>query len=343
MACGLAIILRSSFHFFDTHAEWAIMGDTLDLLSNYRVSRGFVFDGIASTVEYSLPKSETLSDSIRGSDTEDEKPREHVKSRPELSKEACSVLSRILTRLVLGFYQGDVSLSVAAMLCLEKLYRHKVTLLLREVGPDETSSSPLDPITAVPDKEFWQNVAVAVYSVCRSTNPATSREGMKCFQRIILKTAVDEIPDEKWIAILYLMVNKQPPYLAEASRSNTFSVLGHLLARVLPAIKYTDDVRADLEDLITQTAALSEENMRRRGILFESTLQTLMYLSSQLSSEKFGGSSEFNRWANEVLLRELERVGNVGGRPLTTGGKLVEDVSDISESAAEDEDPIIES
>jgi hypothetical protein len=139
------------------------------------------------------------------------------------------------------------------------------------------------------------------------------------------------------------MLNKQPPYLAEASRSNTFSVLGQLLARVLPAMQYTDDVRADLEDLITLTAALSEENMRRRGTLFESTLQTLMYLSNQMTSEKFGGNQEFNGWASEIFLRELERVGSVGGRPLTTGGKLAEDVSDISESAAEDEDPILES
>jgi hypothetical protein len=108
-------------------------------------------------------------------------------------------------------------------------------------------------------------------------------------------------------------------------------------------MQYTDDVRADLEDLITLTAALSEENMRRRGTLFESTLQTLMYLSNQMTSEKFGGNQEFNGWASEIFLRELERVGSVGGRPLTTGGKLAEDVSDISESAAEDEDPILES
>jgi len=191
MACGLAIILRSSFHLFQSPNEWTFMGDTLDLLANYSSSRVFVFDGIASTVEYALPHSESQHDSKDNSDTENEK----VEERPQLSAEASAVLSRILTRFVLGFYQGDVALTVPAMLCLEKVYRHKVILLLREQAKnaDPVTPRPVDPISAVPDKEVWQNVTVAVYSVCRSTDPEASRDGMECFQRIILRTAVNEI------------------------------------------------------------------------------------------------------------------------------------------------------
>ena len=135
MACGLAIILRASFQFFDSQ-EWSFMGDTLDALANYSSSRVFVFDGIASTVEFSLPNLE--NDSHRGLSEEGCSDCE----RPKLSKEACVALSRILIRFVLGFYQNDLSLSVPAMLCLEKVYRHKVMLMLHEQAADDRSTWP---------------------------------------------------------------------------------------------------------------------------------------------------------------------------------------------------------
>jgi brefeldin A-resistance guanine nucleotide exchange factor 1 len=54
MACGLAIILRASFPFFESHNEWTFMADTLDHLANSAIARVFVFDGIASTVECAM-------------------------------------------------------------------------------------------------------------------------------------------------------------------------------------------------------------------------------------------------------------------------------------------------
>ena len=313
------------------------MGDTLDLLANYNSSRVFVFDGIASTVEYALPNSESQHD-LKDSDNENE----NTEDRPQLSAEATAVLSRILTRFVLGFYQGDVSLIVPAMLCLEKVYRHKVALLCQEqVKNGEPTVSGIDPLSAVPDKDLWQNVAVAVYSVCRSPDPEASRDGVECYRRIILRTAVDQISDDKWIAIMYLMVSKQPPTLAEVSRGNTFSILSNMLMKVLPAISYSEENREDLEDLVRQTAALAEENLRhgRRGTLFDSTLETLGDLSNQIVSDEFGGDKVFNAWASETFLKELERVGSVDGKPTsTTRADEAEDVSEISDSVAEDDD-----
>merc|ERR1711933_365780 len=119
----------------------------------------------------------------------------------------------------------------------------------------------------VPDKDAWQNVAVAVYSVCRSLDPETSRQGLECYQRIILQTGVDQIDMDKWGSILFLMINKQPPISAVNSRANTFSALGHLLSRVLPVLSHNKELREDICDLISQTAALAQENLRqgRRG------------------------------------------------------------------------------
>jgi hypothetical protein len=304
MACGLAIILRASFHFFETHTDWTLMGDTLDTLAHYRTSRVFVFDGIASTVEFALLDI----------DDADYESRADGGGRPVLSKEACDGLSRILTRFVLGFYQNDFSLVVPAMLCLEKIYRRSVELLLeQQKDGDEIRNLR----SVVPDKEFWQNIAVAIYSVCRSPDPIVSRQGVKCYRSIILKTDVDQIPDDKWVDVLFLMVNKQPPIAATASRGNTFSILGQLLAHVLPHLSHNEELRDDLVDLMQQVAQLAQENLRqgRRGSvspLFELTLETVTNLNNQMTTDEWNGEAEFSSWAGDTLLAELERVGAAG-------------------------------
>lgn len=311
MACGLAIILRASFLYFQSQ-EWSFMGDTLDALANYPLSRVFVFDGIASTVEYAL------------SDT-------HLERKPDLTLEGCVVLSRILTRFVLGFYQSDFTLIVPSMLCLEKVYGRKSLLLQNGQGHNTGSS--------VPDLDFWQNVAVAVYSVCRSPDSDMSHEGIECFRRLVLRSAVDQVPGHKWTAIFFLMVNKQPPLTAEVSRSNTFALLGQIMASTVAALSHEAELREDLEDFVNQYACLAEENLQqsRRGNLFKGTLQTLTYVSNYLVSAEWSGDRDFGRWASEVLLKELEQVGGDVKPATIFNAKEEEDVSEISDSAAESE------
>lgn len=314
MACGLAIILRSSYHFFATPNEWAFMADTLDMLAHHNKARIFVFDGIASTVEFAIPQGDL---GIRDTGIRDES--SHVEDsygeeHPGLTLDACNALSRILIRFVLGFYNHDTTLPIPAMLCLEKVYRRKCELLLQEEGKDldGTDITPL-----APDTEFWQNVAVAVYSACRSTEADISSHASSCFQRIIVATAVDQIPDDKWIAVLYLMVNKQPPLSYVESRANTFYIVGQLLAHVLPSLSHSEENREDLYDVIGVAASLAGENLKqgRRGnvtTLFEKTLQTLTYLSNHMVTEEWSGEPEFSTWASETLLAELEKVGAAG-------------------------------
>jgi hypothetical protein len=331
----MAIILRASFHFFETPNEWAFMGETFDTLAQHDKARVFVFDGIASTVEYTLPPSDTSkpADCNRESG--------HGKL-PELSIDACTALSRVLFRFILGFYKNDFSLNVPAMLCLEKLYRHKVELILRDEAAlreedDDGKTEAIDPSTAAPDKDLWQNLAVAVYSCCRSTDPEVSQHGCECFQRVILETPVSQIPDEKWISVLYLMVSKQPPMVAFESRMNCFSILGQLLSRVVPTLSNNPDNRDDLSDLVSSLASLASDNMlqgRRESVtpLFEVTLQTVTYLSNHMLTPDWKGEAEFSSWASETLLSELEKVG-AAGAPSIKSHNLVQPV-DKSESVA---------
>lgn len=313
MACGLAIILRASFQYFETPNEWAFMGETLDMLAQHDKARVFVFDGIASTVEYSLSSAD-------GSCDQDGTATAHG-SLPELSIEACTALSKVLFRFILGFYKNDFSLNVPAMLCLEKLYRHKVEVILRDEAilseGVEGSAEAIEPRRAAPDKDLWQNLAVAMYSCCRSTDPEVSQHGCECFQRVILQTSVDQIPGDKWIAVLYLMANKQPPMVAVESRVNCFSLLGQLVNRLLPELSKHPENRDDLCDLVSSMASLAAENMMygRKGVappLFDATLQTITYLSNHMLTPEWRGEADFSTWASETLMSELEKIGADG-------------------------------
>jgi hypothetical protein len=224
------------------------------------------------------------------------------------------------------------------MLCLEKVYRCKADILLQTRASDDCAEThDVDPISAVPDLELWKNVAVAVYSVCRSSDPETSTEGINFYQRIVLRTAVDQIPSEKWVAIMHLMVNKQPPLVAEISRGNTFSVLGHVLTRVLPSLSRQAEHREDLEELIIQYASLAKENLQqsRRGNVFEKTLQTLTYLSNQMVSDDWNGDKEFSTWSSDAFFKELERTDNGGPLMTTSNAHEAEDMSEMSDSVAD--------
>jgi hypothetical protein len=74
----------------------------------------------------------------------------------------------------------------------------------------------------------------------------------------------------------------------------------------------------DLSDIVNQMVILVGENLRegRRGTvspLFESTLQSITFLSNHMVSEEFTGDAEYGVWVSETLLSELEKVGAGGG------------------------------
>jgi hypothetical protein len=340
----MAIILRASFQFFETADEWAFMSETLDMLANFNLSREFIFDGIASTIEYAIPSS-------RSTEQQDD-------TTSKLTLQGCESLSKILIRFTLGFYKGDLTLTIPATLCLEKIYRLKVEFLLKQEAEEKgVDIQPTDVISKVPDKEFWQNVVVAVYSVCRSPDPEFSRHGVDCFRRIVLRARVEEVPDEKWVAILYLMVSKQPSIAFEVSRGNCFSLLGHTLARVLPSLSQKVELKEDLEDLIKQAAALTSDNLRQSqndssSPLFQKTLQAATYVSNHMTSDEWAGEKTFGSWASEAFLTELEKVSesvakneksnglsNADSQDSTTRADAgADDVSEVSELSHTDDD-----
>ena len=405
MSCGLAIILRASYPYFEDQQEWSFMDDMLDALAHYETSRVFVFDGIASTVEYAMPNfnpnsNVPLSSCYLATDTSTSsftELNENALGRipPCFSMEACNVLSRILIRFVLNYYHGDQSLMTPAMLCLEKVYRRKVEILLTQhqrqkqlLLSDESitnipstitpslhttstntpsSNTNIDIVSNAPDPELWQNVAVAVYSVCRSPDPDASTIATKCFRRIVLRTSIDQIEHSVWVTMLFLMVHKQPTTTSEVSRANTFSVLGQLMLRIVPSLSHRAEYREDMEEFIVQFAALAEENIQsslsshhyrehsepshhRRSaiatsIMFDKTVQTITYICNHILSDGWNGDREFSIWMNEALLNPLEIASNVSnsrghGKVVVTtyvNENELDEVSEMSDSVAGEE------
>ena len=318
MACGLAIIVRSSYYYFKGQDEWKFLGDTFDDLSNFELARGLVFDGIASTIEYAIPPNPT-----KDLDAYEAK----LKEKPALSIPACNALQRNLFKYIYGAYHKDFSLCVPAMLCLEKVYRH-LSLMLLILKKNDKARDPSAPVGTVPDVDLWHRVAVALYSVCGSLDVEASKHGWECFQRVVLSTVVDDVPDEKWIAFLTLISSKYPPVTAEVSRVNTFSVFGQLMIRVLPSLTQRQKNWKPLTDITKNFAVLADENLRDgRSIkaLFEYTLQTVTFLSNKMASPDFAGDKRYSAWASETLLTVLEKNGAGGGasknKALTKKGK----------------------
>lgn len=302
MSCGMAIFLSQKFPLFDSDDEWKFVSDMLDRLAHFGPGRGFVFDGIANAVETQLLPSSQKGD-----------------EKVELSYEGSCVLSRLLIRFIFGTYEKDMSLTVPAMMCLENLYRHMVVLKRSTDSDDDEGGVDQNvSVDQVPDKELWQNVAVAFYSVCRSMDPNVSQQGSDCFQRFVMSTGFESLPEEKWIAIMFLIVDKQPPVEAHETRVNTFAILGKVLLMTIGPLSKNKGNWEDLTDIITQTAEVVGENLRegRNGAvspLFESTLQAVTFLSNHMVSSEFGGDEEYCQWASESLLAELEKVGASGG------------------------------
>lgn len=298
ISCGMAIFLSQKFHLLENSAEWEFITNMLDMLAYFGPGRGFVFDGIANTVESQIV-------TISGNREE----------RQVLTREGAQMLTRPLLKFVFGTYQNDISLSIPAMMCLENLYRH-IVLLDSEQSTKDGRSVP--DVVMVHDEALWQNIAVAFYAVCRNFDANTSLQGTDCLQRFIVSTPMGSISDEKWIVLLHLIVNKQPPVTSEAPRVNCCTLLCKILLLSIADLSKNRDYWEDLTDVVNQMAVLVGENLRegRRGKvspLFESTLQSVTFLCNHLVSENFSGNPEYGIWVSDTLFSELEKVGAGGG------------------------------
>jgi hypothetical protein len=303
-ACGLAIIWRSSFSLFNAPKDLKFISDMFISVANFQLGRGLIFDGIASTIEFTLPNS-SISNILEYEDK--------VHEKPTLEIPACATLQRILFMFMNGIYEHerDFSLAVPAMLCAERLYKHMVQLMLIDQKNDPIQNKDLV-LSSVPDLDLWYSNCVALYNVCTNPDEKISKKGLEACQRHIFVSDMTEVPDSKWIALINSMSNKQPLMRTVMSRINALSIIAQLMVKLFPTMTGRERNWKVLTELTKKVAMIADENLKNRcspDVLFDLTVTIVTHLSVQLGSAKFGGDKRYCKWASDSFSKILEKNG----------------------------------
>lgn len=326
-ACGLAIIWRTHFTLFDSPNDLKMVGDMFNTLAYFPLGRGLIFDGIASSIECTLPSS-SVSNILEY--------EEKVNEKATLSIATCATLQRVLFQFMHGNYERDVSLAAPAILCVEKLYKHVVQLLLIDQKNDPIHRGR--ELSSVPDLELWYDVAVAFYLVCTNSNEKVSKKGLEACQRHVFLSDMTEVSDSKWTALTNTMIEKQPPVGSGMSRVNSLSMIAQLMVKSFPSMSKREDNRKVMTDLTKKVAAIADENMRGRAspdILFDLTVTIVTHLAVQLGTSKSGGERRFRKWASDTFSKVLERNGAARAR-VSKEEKPADDSNEASETNDEE-------
>ena len=304
-ACGMAIIWRSSFFFFNAPKDLKFIGDIFNTLASFQLGRGLIFDGIASTIEFTLPDS-SITNILEY--------EEKVQETTTLSIPACVTIQRVLFMYIYGSYETDYSLAVPAMVCVEKVYKHIVQLMLINKKNDP-NRDPEDLLPSVPDIDLWYNVSVAFYGMCINVDEEISKQGLEACQRHIIVSDLTEIPDNKWTNLFMYMILKQPKISSSMSRINALSTIAQLMLKLFPSMTTKESNWKALTEITKKFVVVADENMENRcspDMLFDLTAATVTHLSDQLASPKFSSERRYCKWASASLVKVLEKNGAAG-------------------------------
>uniref|UniRef100_A0A7S4AI91 SEC7 domain-containing protein n=1 Tax=Pseudo-nitzschia australis TaxID=44445 RepID=A0A7S4AI91_9STRA len=320
-ACALAIIWRSSFSLFDSPADLQLIFDLFSTLASFDRGRRLIFDGVASTIEFTLPDS-SISNILEYEDS--------IRETETLSIPACATLQRVLLMFIYGEYELDFSLSVPAIMCVEKLYNHTVQLMLINTRNDP-AYDPESLLPAVPDLELWHGISVAFYTVCTNEDESISQQGLEACQRHVLVPDITEIPDPKWVALLNTMINKQSNSISPTARINSLSMIAQLMVMVFPTMTSREKNWKVLTELTKRVVMVANENMEKSRSpedLFDQTVTIVTHLSVQLGSPKFGGERRYCKWASDLFSKVLVKNGAAATTKSTKEIKEPQPVSD---------------
>jgi len=301
-ACGLAIIWRSSFSLFNTPGDLKLIGDMFNTLAHFPLGRGLIFDGIASTIEFTLPSS-SISNILEY--------EEKVREKPTLTVPACATLRRILFLFIHGEYERDYALATPAVRCIEKLYKHVIQLLLIEQKNDTIYGKDQE-LSSVPDLDLWYNISIAFYTVCTNPDEKISKQGLEACQRHTFIPDMTEVPDSKWTSLINNMISKRPPMISVMPRINSLSIIAQLMVKLFPSMTSREGNWKVLTELTKKVVNIADENLKNRSspdILFDLTVTIVTHLSVQLGSPKFGGDKRYCKWASDSFMKILEKNG----------------------------------
>ena len=185
-----------------------------------------MFNGIASCIENALPVPyvdgrlvETAGRAVGGDAV--------------VIYEGASIFARLLLKFVFGSYDGDLSASVSAIPCLEKVYWYLHFMTLEIVAPTTNPSSSSTPETQkIPDEDLWRSVCSAFYSVGLCRTPSSAVYAMDSLERLVTSTPIPSVSDAGWLGLLENITSKQPDPDTTPARIRAF----HLLCRTLLSV-----------------------------------------------------------------------------------------------------------
>lgn len=304
LSCGAAIILRGCFFLFDTAQQWDTIKHLLDLSAQAKSGRGFVFDGIASVVDYALP--------VKG---EEDGEAEATSNDIELSADGAEVLASLLLKFLEGTYDDDLSYTVPAMMYIKRVYSYL-----------QCKSKQLPSGTAIDSEEDtqlrgaeWEKMITIIYDdVCMARDPNTARKGFESLQEVLMSTQVESIPDERWFTLMKMVLMQPPDITLQVSRISSLSLIGRMFLTLMPVLSNRKENWSRLEDFTIAVATMVSENLRsgRASPLFETTVHTVTNICNVMSISGFSDGPQgvnFCQWISETLLYELEKVGACGG------------------------------
>ena len=302
LGCGLAIILRGLYLQLKSDEEWALISILLDSAAHYERGRCFVFDGIVSCIEHSLPNSiEPGQYFFQENDDE------------SMPVQCALMIVKILCKFVSGVYENDSTYASHAVYSLEKVYNYLCHRGLIEINEGEEKIERF-----TPDHKLWNNVCNAFHLMSLSSENDLAEKGIESLHRMLLSPKVHHIPHEGWITILDLLTAKHPMIKNEKVRMKSFDLLVRMLLIHTPPLCQREEHLKMLTIVINRTVGLAAENLNvgRQGSvssLFESTVQLVTNLSNVLLMPSFASDSKFCTWAGNLLIMELEKVGAGGG------------------------------
>lgn len=295
IGCGASIVLRGCFLLFESPKEWFTIRNLLDVAARHETGRSFVFDGIASLVEYAFPVV------VDG---------KSVLNEIELSVNGCEAIRTLLLKFLDGAYENDLNYKLPSVLYMKRVYSqqpsrsHLQTSNYASKGNSEQSV------------EWTKMVSVLYHDICRSDNMNTSKKGFESLQEVILSTKVDSITDHQWLSLIE-MACTDPPLTTQASRIDSLNLIERLFLTLVPKLSNKKENWACLEKFTLNLANIIAENLQsdRPSSLFEITVHTVTNMCNVMSMTGFGNGKEINfcSWVGETLMCELEKVGAAGG------------------------------
>ena len=287
LACGMAIILHCSVSHITEPQDWDLLGGLIEVCAKSERGQTFIFDGITSCVDDRFPHTNAKELSVACTQ----------RNGMIVTYDGASLFAQVLLKFTFGSYGNDLSFCAAALPCLERVYKYLYCIS-----------------DSAPDEELWQATCSAFYSIALVEDVKAARNAIDALERFVLSNHIEKIADSSWIALMVLLVSKQPAITLEIPRIKAFNLLGKVLLFGLPILCSSERNWKAMTEIVLKAADHAALNLQCGDPLYENAVQALTNVINVMTMVpcKKGGD-KFMESLITILSKELENVGAMEG------------------------------